>query len=281
MLIHKQTLSLPSETRFLDKFFAAIEEDIKLRDAYFARFDPYFLPFEPEKSRESLLLSLKFYGGYRTRRRLLEAVPVVRDDIVLDIGPEMGAECFMLAEVYDRVLVAEPDTKTADVLRKVSRHYVTEDGRRASNVIEVKQAGIIPTGSTRFTNCEGDPHGAVFFNVKGAKDISDVFGTHFAKRVYLNHLAIMMPQEPKLKVLLDSLASYCSDGGWITWCDSISELGAISEADATFSGGKPRNSKPFSLPEIKKYITALLPGFEIKFHVSHHPHQIVTIASRL
>ncbi len=269
----------PSETHFLDKFFAALEEDPELRDAYFERFDPNFIPFCPEDSRDALLMTFAFYGGYRVRRRLIECVPIDPNDTVLDIGPETGTECFMLAERYRRVLVAEPDARTADLIRQLSEHYITEDGRRASEIIGVRRAGIIPPGSYVLTNCEGTPRGPVYFDARGAADIVKIFGERFASRTFLNHLALMVPQEPKIEVLLRALDSYCAKGGVITWCDSVSELSEIvmrSEHDdnAPVEKGKAK------LARIKEYIVARLPDYDVAFHVNRKPHQLMTIARR-
>jgi hypothetical protein len=270
----------PSKTLFLKKFFAAVEENTKLRDAYFARFDPHFISSSPEASREAILMSLTFYGGYRTRRRLLETVPVVRNDTILDIGPEMGMECFMLAEVYGKVLVAEPDGRTAEVLEELAKHYITEDGRKAADVIEIKRAGIIPHGTVSLTNCEGVPTGPVFYNASGAKDIVEVFGKNFAGRIYLNHLAVMVPQAPKLKVLLEALVSYCRPCGVITWCDSVSELAGIAAGYAK-SGSYPLSyNSRCTLTEIEKHISELLPGFDVAFNINNRPHQLITVARR-
>jgi hypothetical protein len=250
----------PSKTLFLKKFFAAVEENTKLRDAYFARFDPHFISSSPEASREAILMSLTFYGGYRTRRRLLETVPVVRNDTILDIGPEMGMECFMLAEVYGKVLVAEPDGRTAEVLEELAKHYITEDGRKAADVIEIKRAGIIPHGTVSLTNCEGVPTGPVFYNASGAKDI--------------------VPQAPKLKVLLEALVSYCRPCGVITWCDSVSELAGIAAGYAK-SGSYPLSyNSRCTLTEIEKHISELLPGFDVAFNINNRPHQLITVARR-
>lgn len=271
-------MALPSEKRFLDKFFAALEEDPHLRDAYFARFDPHFIPYSPGESRAALLISLTFYGGYRTRRQLTLAVPIIPNDVVLDIGPEMGAECFMLAELYRKVFVAEPDSRTAEILSELAQHYTTEDGRKAAEILEIRRAGIIPPGSSKLTNCTDVPRGPVYYDARGARDIGDVFGTHFADRVFLNHLALMMPEEPKLKVLLESLVSYCRDGGCITWCDSVSELSEIARAYAEYQGYSIPDRNRCTLKEIERYVEELLPDFAVTFRINRKPHQLITAA---
>jgi hypothetical protein len=271
-------LPFPSKTKFLDKFFTALEEDVKLRDAYYQRFDPDYVSYSPEDSREDILLALSFYGGYRTRRRLIEAVPIIPDGIVLNIGPEMGTESFMLAELYNRVLVAEPDARTAEILSELTRHYKTEDGRNASDIIRVEQAGVVPVGAFILSNCDGVPHGPVHYDASGARDVHDVFGDHFAHRIFLNHLALMMPQEPKLEVLLQSLAAYCRNDGSITWCDSVSELSEIVTEDAGNRRRAVYDEKRCSLKVIKKSIMELLPDFHVSFRINRKPHQLVTIA---
>ena len=102
-------MALPTKQGFFDKFLMAIVENDELKNAYFKRFGIAYLGKTSEEIGWQLIDKLSNYGGYEMRRRLIECVEIRPGDCVLDIGPEIGMECFLLAEVYHKVLVAEPD----------------------------------------------------------------------------------------------------------------------------------------------------------------------------
>jgi len=268
-------LFLPDEKCFLDKFMSAVKEDEELKKAYFARFDAYYNAEFPERSCENIIAALSFYGGYRAKRRLIESIPIKENDSVLDIGPEMGVECFLLAEVYEKVIVAEPDAKTCEFLQKIASHYVTEKGAKASEILDIKRAGIIPADASGLVvDLVGTSTGVYAFDARDAKDIGEVFGKGFADRVICNHIVQVMPKEPKLKTLLEDLAACLKKGGWITWADSIPEVG---DAVVSYLNGK----EPSSLNEIQTCIRGLITDFKVDFRVLQKPHQLLTVAERI
>lgn len=269
-------MPLPDERLFLRKFLSAVTEDEELMRAYFARFDAYYNSDFPERSRGNIIVALSFYGGYGAKRRLIESIPVEPDDIVLDIGPEMGMECFLLTEVYKKVLVAEPEARTCEILQKIASHYTTEKGTKASEILAIKRAGIIPVDSAELViRPDGRSTGIYAFDGIGAKDIAQVFGKHFANRIFCNHVVQVIPREPKLKILLEGLASYLKPGGKITWADSIPELGnAVGDCC-----GKP-DGKSVSVEEIQDCIRRLLLDFRVSFKVLEKPRQLLVIAER-
>jgi SAM-dependent methyltransferase len=284
-------MPLPGEKKFLKKFLGAIEKDKKVRDAYYQRFDSYYDKHSIAQSRDEVVLGLSFYGGYRARHRLIAAVSVTADDCVLDIGPEMGMECFLLAEIYHKVIVAEPDARTVAVLRGLAEHYITEQGRKAKDILDIRPAGIIPPGATLLTRtAQAGPRGPVSFDASGAGNIGNIIGLHFADRVLCHHIGIVMPLGPELAVLLGALSSYCKPGGIITWSDSISELSRMTaghvrrigygESEKSNRGNPPGVTVHSSLDEVEEYITSLLPGFSVSFQVFSRPAQLLTIARR-
>lgn len=283
---------LPTKQRFFNKFLLAIIEDTDVRNDYFERFGiTHALQTPPEQIWCQLVDKLSNYGGYEIRRKLVEAVTVNPEDRVLDIGPEMGMECFLLAEAYNKVLVAEPDVVTADLLREIAMYYYTEDGRKASEALDIRRAGIIPAGSTMLaTNPDQKPSSLVSFDARGAKDISETFGLSFADRVVCHHISVIVPSEPKLSILLSALSSYCKQGGTITWCDELSELAGITVDYARYKNpgvyAKTKYYKSVSQAmecspgEIRKYVRELLPDFKVKFRVFSETGQLLTIAQR-
>ena len=121
-------MALPTKQGFFNKFLMAIVENDELANAYFERFGIACFEKTPEEIWWQLVDKLSNYGGYEVRRRLIECVEIRPGDCVLDIGPETGMECFLLAEVYHKVLVAEPDAITPHLLRGIAEYYYTDDG---------------------------------------------------------------------------------------------------------------------------------------------------------
>jgi len=267
-------MAIPNRKKFFSKFVGAIVEDENTQRGYFKRFGIKHNEQTPEKTREQIIGKLSNYGGYTLRRKLVECVPINSDDYVLDIGPEMGIECFLLAEAYKRVLVAEPDATSANLLKSIAEYYYTEDGRKASEILDIRQMGIFPAGANQLKLSRGrKPSHLVEFDATGAIDICNALGHHFADRVVCNHIVGIMPNEPKLSVLLSALSSYCTERGIITWAD---EPGELSWASVDYAKCKGYPSPKciivnqtlhctLSCPRsaIKKYIAGLLPDFTV------------------
>lgn len=284
-------MGLPTKQRFFYKFLLAITEDIDVKNAYFERFGVVRnKDTPPEKIGCQLIDKLSYYGGYETRRKLIESVPITPSDLVLDIGPEMGMESFLLAETYDKVLVAEPDATTSDLLIEVAKYYRTEDGRQASEVLDVRRCGIVPAGAKwSRTNAHEKPSNPVSFDARGAQDIKDVFSLHLADRVVCHHIGSLMPAEPQLLVLLSALSLVLKPKGVITWCDELSELSGLVVDYAKYQNISFQRKKYYkcyncvtecSIREIKNRITELLPDFNITFRVFRKTGQLLSIARR-
>lgn len=282
-------MALPTEQEFFRKFFSAVMKNEKLAVAYCERFGIVYF----EKTWEEIWLQfvnkLSNYGGYNVRRKLIECVEIRPGECVLDIGPETGMEVFLLAEVYHKVLVAEPDSTTPYLLRGIANFYYTDDGRKASDVLDIQRMGIIPPNSSRWKISRAPkPSGIVSFDALGAPDIGDVFGRNFAGRILCNHIGWLMPTEPRLLVLLKALSSYCSPKGNITWCDEISELSQMVVDYIKYQRPTINVETRYykyhacvaecSLNEIKKCIIELLSDFSITFQYLYKTGQIITTA---
>ncbi len=281
---------LPTKQKFFEKFLQALSEDNELAKAYFERFGVVC----EEKSSEEIVCQiidkLSYYGGYEIRCKLIESIQVKPEDCVLDIGPETGMECFLLAEVYHKVLVAEPDTTTPSLLRGIAKHYLTEDGRKASDVLDIRRTGIIPPNSTWSRTDEDEkPSHPVSFDARGAPDISQTFGLNFADRIVCHHIGLLMPGRPQLAVLLSALSSYCTPRGIITYTEEVSELEGMVEEYLVSKGQRIRkhiyywfNSLHPSLVKyhpikIKHCMAELLPSFNISLRIFSESHYL-TIA---
>lgn len=282
-------MALPTKRGFFDKFLSAIVENGELARAYFERFGIAYFEKTPEEIGWQLVDKLSNYGGYEVHRRLIECVEIQPGDCVLDIGPETGTECFLLAEVYNKVLVAEPDAITPHLLRGIAEYYYTDDGRKASDVLDIQRAGIIPPNSTwSRTEKDAKPSGLVGFDARGAPDIQEVFGLAFADRIVCHHMGTLMPAKPQLIVLLSALSSYCNKKGVITYCEEASELDGIILEYAEHKGYHVPKYKyyrykglnhwlKFPTTKIKTYMTELLPDFTVTLKRFTKEH-ILTIA---
>lgn len=282
-------MALPTKQGFFDKFLSAIVENGELARAYFERFGIAYFEKTPEEIGWQLVDKLSNYGGYEVRRRLIECVEIRPGDCVLDIGPETGMECFLLAEVYRKVLVAEPDNTTPHLLRGIAEHYYTDDGRKASDVLDIQRTGIIPPNSTWFTtNQDTKPSDLVEFNARDAPDIHEIFGLHFADRIVCHHIGTLMLAEPQLTVLLSALSSYCNQGGIITYCEEASELEGMVQKYAEYKDYNVSKYKyyrykslhhwlQFPPSKMKTYMNKLLPDFNITLKIFSEDH-LLTVA---
>jgi hypothetical protein len=280
---------LPTKNGFFIKYLLSIIEDWELAKAYFERFRIEYINKALEDIYSQLVDKLSYYGGYEIRRKLTKCVEVQPSDCVLDIGPEMGMETFLLAEVYSKVLVAEPDAVTPYLLKGIAEHYHTEDGRRASDVMDIQRAGIIPPNSTwSRAKQHAKPSGIVDFDATGAPDIKEVFGLAFADRIVCHHIGTLMPVKPQLMVLLNALSSYCTKNGVITYCEETSELDGIILEYAEHKGYHVPKYKyykykglnnwlKFPTTKLKTNIAELLPDFTVTLKIFSKDH-ILTIA---
>lgn len=282
-------MALPTKRGFFDKFLSAIVENGELARAYFKRFGIAYFEKTPEEIGWQLVDKLSNYGGYEVHRRLIECVEIQPGDCVLDIGPETGTECFLLAEVYNKVLVAEPDAITPHLLRGIAEYYYTDDGRKASDVLDIQRAGIIPPNSTSLKAIRNTkPSGLVEFDARGAPDIHEVFGLNFADRIACHHIGTLMPAKPQLAVLLSGLSSYCNQGGIITYCEEASELEGMVLEYAEYKGYHVPKYKfyryksldhwlQFPPGKMKTYMNELLPDFNITLKIFSEDH-LLTVA---
>ncbi len=282
-------MALPTKKRFFNKFISAVVGNGELARAYFDRFGIAYFEKTPEEIRGQLIDKLSNYGGYEIRRKLIECVEIRPGDCVLDIGPETGMECLLLAEVYSRVKVAEPDTVTPYLLREIAEYYYTDDGRKASTVLDIQRTGIIPARSTWTKTNQGvKVSGLVDFNAVGAPDINEIFGLNFADRIVCHHIGTLMPAKPQLTVLLTALSSYCKVGGVITYCEEASELEGVVREYAEYKNyGIPKfkyyryksldHWLKFTPSKMKTYMAELLECFNISLRIFSEDH-LLTIA---
>ena len=202
----------------------------------------------------------------------------------------MGMECFLLSEVYNRVLVAEPDATTAILLKNIAEYYETEDGKKASDVLDIRRAGIIPVCSTDLAvlSDEGPIGPGLEYNARGAANIEDTFGREFADRIFCHQICTLMPIKPRLLMLLNALSSFCDEGGVITWGEYLYEVEGVVQEYCKYTNLELRREKEnynyraavlkCPISEIKRHIEALLPDFDVAFKYLWGTGHLFTIA---
>ncbi len=82
------------------------------------------------------------HGGYMSKLISLNNLNLSEINSVLDIGPEMGLEVFMLSEFAKSITVCDPDQSNLDLIREMASHYINEKGEYINNFIEYRALGF-------------------------------------------------------------------------------------------------------------------------------------------
>jgi SAM-dependent methyltransferase len=177
------TKSIPSGENLYLKYFNALASEPNLKNESFLYWNV---------DGEAVLKGkfFEYFGGYDFKKILCECLEPRRvGEAVLDIGPYMGIETFMLSELYDRVLVTEPNRSSLSLIKKLSNHYTTEDGKKTSRICEFHQAGIrIDEKIIKKAAKENNKTGILGHDFEGADDINNVLGEEFADKIFMNCL---------------------------------------------------------------------------------------------
>jgi hypothetical protein len=82
------------------------------------------------------------HGGYISKMISVNNLDCPKDIVILDIGPEMGLEVFMLAEFAKRIVVCDPDKENLDLIGMLVKKYRNNECNLISDFIEFKPYGI-------------------------------------------------------------------------------------------------------------------------------------------
>lgn len=113
-----------------------IENDINLANRLYKRWGV------TTKDIESKLNDYGLHGGVWSKKKSIENLSMKGDEKVLNIGPEIGTETLMLAEISNNVSVTDPDKDSLSLLRDISKNYVTERNVIADKVIRFYDCGF-------------------------------------------------------------------------------------------------------------------------------------------
>lgn len=87
------------------------------------------------------------HGGYISKISSLEKLHIKKNMTILDIGPEMGLEVYILSEFARQLTVCDPDEDNLKLINKIASKYKNEKDENISDFIEFKPLG--------FNNTEG------------------------------------------------------------------------------------------------------------------------------
>lgn len=82
------------------------------------------------------------HGGYISKMISLNNLKLSKTNKVLDIGPEMGLEVFMLSEFAENITVCDPDQSNLDLIKMIASHYVNDRGQSINEVAEFRALGF-------------------------------------------------------------------------------------------------------------------------------------------
>lgn len=82
------------------------------------------------------------HGGYISKMTSLNNLNLSGVNKILDIGPEMGLEVFMLSEIASSVVVCDPDQSNLDLIREIANHYINDRGQSINKIIDFRALGF-------------------------------------------------------------------------------------------------------------------------------------------
>jgi len=170
------------------------------------------------------ILSEQVQGGYESHEQTIFSGRT--DGSILNLGPGMGFCVFLLAEVFPRVWVAEPDGENCLILEKIAGAYLTGSRQLAGDIVRVLHAGlcITPEAVKYWTTKQESMKkrhlkGSILnFNIAGAQELSTVLPEP-VDRLYLHKVLSSLSIAASFPQLLDIGRSFLSGGGELTWSE--------------------------------------------------------------
>lgn len=176
------------------------------------------------------LSSAGLHGGIYSKVKSLNNLKIDENLTVLNIGPETGFEVFLLAELFGRVIVCDPDEDNLILLKKIACAYQTEAGIPASEKITFLPLGINNSdtfseekriyNSLKQFGCNSMP---TFYNVTSKKEISDLQIP--VDLVFIHKILSTITRSASLKSevvfsnAVQTLRTLLNKGGKISWTE--------------------------------------------------------------
>jgi hypothetical protein len=170
------------------------------------------------------ILNNNVQGGYDSHQHTMLSAST--GDSVLNVGPGMGFCVFLLTELFERVLVAEPDMENCSLLAGIANHYVTHKGKNAREIVKVYHAGIaITQEAVNYWNTKQELmkkrnlKGSILnFSIQGAGQLKD-FLEEKVSRVYLHKVLSSLSISTDFETVISECRSFLKERGEITWSE--------------------------------------------------------------
>ena len=127
------------------------------------------------------------HGGYISKSISINNIEVDKDTTVLDIGPEMGLEVFMLSESAKKIIVCDPDQDNLMLIKLIAEKYVNNAGLNVGEIVEFRPLGF--NNSDTFVIEEKNRYEGIveklghslpaFYNVSSSDAVRDITETKF------------------------------------------------------------------------------------------------------
>ncbi len=113
-----------------------VEEDNALQEKFYDKWGI------KSKQIGARLLDNGLHGGAWSKLNSIKNLNINEKSKVLNIGPEIGVESFMLAELCKNIYVADPDDSSLKILEAISNKYVTEANISAKSILSFINSGF-------------------------------------------------------------------------------------------------------------------------------------------
>jgi len=170
------------------------------------------------------ILNNNIQGGIQSHKQTMLSAPTT--GTVLNIGPGMGFCVFLLAELFDNVLVAEPDNENCSILESIARQYRNYKGKKSRESVRFYQAGIsITPEAVNYWNMKRTLmkkrklKGSILnFTVQGASELKDVLNES-VDRIYLHKVLSSLSISNTFENIITQARLFLAPGGFITWSE--------------------------------------------------------------
>jgi hypothetical protein len=170
------------------------------------------------------ILNNNIQGGYDSHKHTM--LSAAAGDSVLNVGPGMGFCVFLLTELFETVLVAEPDKENCSLLGSIAKHYKTHSHKNAGEIVKIFHAGIAITeeavnywDTKQALMKKRKLKGSILnFSVQGAGQLKDILQEKVA-RVYLHKVLSSLSISTGFETVISQCRLFLKEKGEITWSE--------------------------------------------------------------
>ena len=170
------------------------------------------------------ILNTNVQGGYDSHQHTM--LSTAAGDSVLNVGPGMGFCVFLLSELFNSVLVAEPDRENCTLLSSIARHYKTHSHKYANEIVKIFHAGIAITDeAVNYWNTKQELmkkrklKGSILnFSIQGARELRDILHEKVS-RVYLHKVLSSLSISTGIETVISQCRLFLKEEGEITWSE--------------------------------------------------------------